>query len=297
MRAWLSKFDARVRWVVSALIFLIVATAIPFIFDGILRFFNVSTNPSTLFGAVFASWIGGLALFVFGGAAVALISLWDPTKEAFDSRARILFRRQSGFHIDYIVSRIKEALEHYAETLKTKVIIYEYNTEGKKFRLSWDAKTTIRSYIDDIESTYTSKIELTEVTDAPAKAARNSIKHLRINGIAKLDRPREFDRDVNVPIETSVSRDSVGEVEYCVEIWFSADTEPNIFSPVRYTQMVELEIENRCGVPVGIKISKDHGKSWDEVNLDHGNSRVLLKKNDVKPGTEVYRYHILKPKN
>ena len=35
-------------------------------------------NPSTFFGAIFAGWIGGLALFVVGTLVVAIVSLVKP---------------------------------------------------------------------------------------------------------------------------------------------------------------------------------------------------------------------------
>src|SRR4029079_3618023 len=69
-------------------------------------------DPATHFGAAFASWVGGLVLFVVAGTVVALVSLVRPENESFDARARILFRRQTGKHIDYIVDRIKGVLEH-----------------------------------------------------------------------------------------------------------------------------------------------------------------------------------------
>src|SRR5262249_5669575 len=74
-------------------------------------------NPVTFFGAVFTAWIGGLALFGITGIVVAIISLSRPENESYDARARILFRKQTGKHIDYAIEKIKESVEHYGESL------------------------------------------------------------------------------------------------------------------------------------------------------------------------------------
>jgi hypothetical protein len=141
--------DWRVWAVLIAMVLSIVATIL------IYRS-GIDTNPATEFGAVFASWVGGVALFVVLGLAVAVVSLAQPEQESFDARARILFRRATGKHIDYIVSQIKETLEHYAEKAEIKVRITDYSPAEKKYLISVSDTVLVRSYLDDVETSYTS---------------------------------------------------------------------------------------------------------------------------------------------
>ena len=72
---------------------------------------------------VFAGWVAGVGFFGLVGVVVAIVSLVRPEDEGFESRARILFRGQDGRHIHYIVDRIRETLEHYAELVVETVAI------------------------------------------------------------------------------------------------------------------------------------------------------------------------------
>ena len=83
-------------WLVSVLLTLAIA------FWG----YNFDLD-APFWASVFTSWVAGVTLFTVVGGVVAGVSLVLPEKESFDTRARILFRRQSGLHIDYIVLRIK----------------------------------------------------------------------------------------------------------------------------------------------------------------------------------------------
>jgi hypothetical protein len=152
--------DWRLRLVLATVILVLGAT-------GAAYWFGVWQDPSTHWGAVFASWVGGVALFAVTGAVVAYVTLAQPEKEAFDARARILFRRQSGKHIDYIVKRIQDTLEHYSEQTDVHVVIRGYDEESKKFRIAVGHKVTLRSYVDDITSTYSSSIEYDDVAGPP----------------------------------------------------------------------------------------------------------------------------------
>jgi hypothetical protein len=83
------RVDWRAWVVLGALAVTLVATATIYIL-------GIGLDPATHFGAVFAGWVSGVALFVVLGVVVAVVSLEPPEKESFDSRARILFRRQTG---------------------------------------------------------------------------------------------------------------------------------------------------------------------------------------------------------
>jgi hypothetical protein len=125
MGASFGRTDWRV-WAIFAALFVVVAAT------GAMYALGLGLSPDTNFGAVFASWVGGVALFAVAGTIVAIVSLVRPEHESFDARARILFRRQSGRHIDYAISRIKEVLEHYAEATERRIVINEYDEKSKK---------------------------------------------------------------------------------------------------------------------------------------------------------------------
>jgi len=104
---WVHGADRRIAAILALVVFLVAVT-------GVFYWFKLGQNPSTHFGAVFASWVADLGLFILLGIVVYIYQLPpEPHTEAFDARARNLFKRRTGRHIDYIVERIKE-LEHYA---------------------------------------------------------------------------------------------------------------------------------------------------------------------------------------
>ena len=219
--------------------------------------------------------MGGLALFVITGIVVAIISLARPEQESFDSRARILFRRQTGKHIDYIVSRIKEVLEHYAEETENKITILEFNNAERKYRVSSSGNTIVRSYLDDVECTYDSEIHFASDTTPPNGGARNRLVYARVGG-SPVGTSEEFTDRITRPLVCQIDRDGTCAVNTMTEFWVRANDEDNTHTPKRYTQVIRWQFENllTSNQDIEIRYTLD-GTNWLTQRLTHGSCRQV----------------------
>lgn len=283
---WARQLDWRVWGIIAAMAVSVLATAVVY-------YLGYGLNPATHFGSVFSAWVGGLALFLVAGSVVAIVSLVRPENESFDARARILFRRQAGKHIDYIVSKIKEVLEHYAERTVNKITIREFDAGERKFRLSAVNSVLVRSYLDDVETTYISSLKFENVTAPPHGGESNRLVFVRVAG-NPVGISEDFTSAVSRPISCRIDRDGVCEVNSMMEFWVQATDEANTHSPRRYTQVLCLLFENLTPDPVEVKLTVD-GTNWVTERLSHGVSKQVLEIKDVMPGTLAYNYHILAP--
>lgn len=241
-------FWGRLRRTIDWRIQTIFAATLAFdVVTGVTLFLGYGLDPSTFFGAAFASWVSGIVFFTLVGAIVAIVSLARPEEGSFDSRARILFKRASGSHIDYIVSQIRRTLEHYAELAENRITILDYDGESGKFRVALESKTRVRSYIDDIESSYSSMMRYTDMTPAPAGGQPNRIAYVRINGVSKGLPETISEQGVTRPIDTEIAPSEICTIETRVEAWIVAGTEEIEHAPSRYTQKMKVTIENHLG--------------------------------------------------
>jgi hypothetical protein len=287
-----SRVPLRVRWSAAdwRIKTLIVAFGMSVVLSVLIYWIWGLPDPATHFGAVFASWVAGVALFAVFGAATTLVSVAQPERESFDARARILFRKQSGAHIDYIVSRIQGLLEHYAESTSRRLIIEEYDAGEAKFRAVTETISTVRSYIDDVPSTYKSKVQIGKATAPPEGSKPNCLRLLRVDGEA-VESQKTFNDNLCVDFETTIDPKRSCVVENGFDVWVAAVTEKSTYTPARYTQSSRLEIENRLprGTTVTIKlIYKDD--RVHEIKIEGGEKRVLPDFNDLPPGKLVYTY-------
>jgi hypothetical protein len=282
------RVDWRVWAVIAPTVAMLAAT-------GIVYWLGLGRDPVTHFGAIFASWVSGLALFIVVGSVVALVSLAKPENWPFDSRARILFKRQTGNHIDYIVARIKGILEHYAERTVIRIAVHNFDVGEGKFRVVSTSDITVRSYIDDVQTTYHSTFDLSEVTLPPAGGQSNRLIYLRVNDIPQCE-AQEFGAEISQPLSCVIDKDSSCKVSRQTEHWLQAVDEPNIHRPKRYTQLLTLFIENLT-IPAQnlvIQFSQD-GTNFDDRPLAPSKSLKLLEVKDVEPGQLAYDFRILKP--
>jgi hypothetical protein len=250
-------------------------------------------DPRTFFGAIFAAWLGGLALFVVIGLVVAVVTLVRPEQESFDARARILFR-QSGKHVDYIIRRIATVLEHYNESASIKVTITSHNPVADKCRICCEATTIVKAYIDDITSTVSSRIKLKRITAAPPGGDPNRIMFLRLDGISQPGFTADFTRAIDLPYTITIEPHQSCEVSRGCETWTKTKTENNTHTPVRYTQKTTLAFENRLqnAASVRVHLSKDRGTSWEQYDLGPGESKELFQCSDAEANEEIYRYRV-----
>jgi hypothetical protein len=285
---WACRLDWRVWGIIAAMVVSIVGTAIVY-------YLGYGRDPATHFGSVFAAWVGGLALFLVAGSVVAIVSLVRPENESFDARARILFRRQAGKHIDYIVSKIKEVLEHYSERTVNRVVITGFDPTERKYRVASVNSVFVRSYLDDVETTYISHLNLDNVTEPPAGGQRNRLVYSRVAG-NPIGGSEDFSVSIARPISCRIDTDGVCEVNSMIEFWVRANDEPNTHKVRRYTQILCLQIENLLpsDQPVDVKLTLD-GTNWVNERLLPGMSRQVIEIKDVKPGIMAYDYRILAP--
>jgi len=218
-----------------------------------------------------------------------------PEEEAFDTRARILFRRESGAHIDYIVRRIKDSLEHYAERTDVTANILDYHVAENKYQIRTIVRIIVRSYIDDIDTRYKSDCHFSEATPAPAGVAKNRLVYLTAGG-TPIGVAEEFETSIKREVETTIEKDGECVVEYMSEIWMLADQEPNSYSPRRYTQALSLSIGNLCRDCASIKVAlTSGGTNRTTVDLLYGQTRTLVRSANIEPLIEVYNYNVLAP--
>jgi hypothetical protein len=286
---WLRALDWRI-WVVVLSTVLAILVTLPFYYYG------VGLDPNTHFGSIFAGWVSGVALFVAAGAVVAIVSLARPERESFDSRARILFRRQTGKHIDYIVDKMRDVLEHYAESLSIRVTVVSYHAGEKKYLLALSDCMVLRSYIDDVDTAWESHFDYSEITPPPEGEQRgNCLVYMRVDGVPLVAAER-FSDQIRKPISTRIERNKSCKIEYLAEHWIRADDEPHEHRPTRYNQSVTLEFENITSVekPITIQVSQD-GEKWVDVILAPGEVKKGLELMDVRPGTKAYEYRVMSP--
>lgn len=288
IRRGIAAIDWRIWAIVLALVFCIILTLAGYAAATV---FGVDIGPGTHVGAVFASWVGGVVLFSVAGAVVALVSIARPEQESFDARARILFRRQTGKHIDYIVLRIKDILEHYAESHEERLIIMGFHEGDRKFRIGTVSKAKVRSYIDDTETTYTSGIRLADVTPPPQGAERSKLNYLWVDD-SPVEAPSDFDDAVERRFATRIERNSSCVIEHRLDIWLQADSEESTFEAVRYTQDFALVVENHHSQAIVIKLSHDDLSTPEALTVEAGAKRLVFTARDVEPGAQIYNYTV-----
>ncbi len=289
LRNWLGtlarRLDRRAWVVLAALAVTLAATAAVYAF-------GLGLDPATHFGAVFAGWVSGVALFVVLGVVVAIVSLDPPERASFDARARILFRRQTGPHIDYIVRRIGNVLEHYAESSAVTVSIDKYHAGERKYRISVLQETRVRSYIDDIESRYSTTVEYAEVTPPPADEQANRLVFIRIDGRG-IEGSRDFRSEISRPITTTVVKDNAVTVSFNIEFWVEAESEPNQLSCSRFTQSFRLFFENRLNRPVNIRMLAVPGADEKSVHVRPGGRELGAELFNREPNAPVFDFRLL----
>jgi hypothetical protein len=281
---WARRYDWRLWTLFIAILICLALTGMVYYVVGV-------PPPDSHWGSVFASWVGGVALFLVVGVATAITQVARPELESFDTRARILFRKQSGRHIDYIVGRVQELLEHYADTTRRKVSVNEYHAEEGKFLVAVQTAVSVRSYIDDVRSTYGSTIRLRNVT-APPPGRSNRLVFVRADG-KSLNAGADFTDAVETPFQTTIEAGCPCLVESRVEFWVAHATEPNTYRPARYSQQVVLEIENNLHDGREVVAALFEGENRvGEVRIPSGESRIVVEVTDAPPLEQVFDFRL-----
>jgi hypothetical protein len=263
----IKRTDRRV-WAVLA------AVAVTVIITVVIYLLPIDRDPVKGFGAAFAAWVGGVALFLVAGAVVAIISLAQPERESFDARARILFRRQTGDHIEYIIRRIGGVLEQYAESQIITVTVRKNDSAHSHYFVGLRNDTVVRSYIEDVTSTYTSPVEYADMTLPPASGeSPNCLTLLRsISGdqVKVITTGRTFQTEIRETVTTELAANEPAKIEMELEHWVRANDEENSHTAARYTQLFEINFENHTNEVVRIEVQRDRSTAPEVISLNPG---------------------------
>lgn len=285
----------REDWRVRAIF---IATIIAVVITGLGYWNGLGENANDHKGALFASWAASVALFVVVGITSAIASLVSHAGEPFDARARILFGGKRGSHIDYIINRLPEIFEHYAEETSIELEISEYDEQDKKYLVLSKNSTSVRSYLGDISTTYQTAISADEVTPPPAGKASNMLRYISINGSAQKDCSNvEFNNcKLEHQITTKINANEVVTVDHSIQYWICANSEPLVNLPIRFTQKLTLNVRNLTKIPK-LKVRLIEGKEGIDTThfLEVGTVTALLKNKDYIPNKPAYTLYIEAP--
>ncbi len=293
MKSWwkrVQRYDWRVIGLVGALAVAGVATVV-------MPLLGYSVEPSTKFGAFYASWLAGVLLFATVGIIVAVASMVRPHEDWFEARARNLFRRASGEKIDYIIDRLR-TLEHYSEKTAVKITVRDFvECDGEKKYLVEDFDSMeIKSFIDDIDTSFESRYELSDITPPPSKhGSKNCLVYVKVNRAFDVERVI-FEGAVEHSYTVPVKRNSFGVVDTLACLWVRADDEVNSHEPKRFTERLTVDVENRLLThqPVKVRLFVE-GKEPQEFEIESAGLKRVYEAQDLRPGAIAYDLRILAP--
>lgn len=273
------KLGSRAVAIIIAGVALVVTTVIMYAFGAPLE-------PSSHWGAVFASWVAGVALFAAGTVAVGIFSLIPPEHGSFDSRARILFRGQDGLHIDYIVKKIGTVLEQYSRETHRTIVVKEYDQVEGKFLVITTAKSKMRSYIEDLVSSVGARVEVTRCSPSPHGRRPPRIVYVRCNG-APVAQHKDFDTETECPYNVEIAKGGETEVETQTEYWVHEIDDAYTHTPIRYVKRFSLVVENHLDENLRVKLKVLSGKE-QEIVLGPATTKVVCDLPDVKPEERLF---------
>ena len=276
--------DWRARAVLFILIFSSLATSLTYTL-------GYGQDPSTFFGAVFASWTSSIIFFTLVGAIVTIISLTNAAKEPFHARARILFRGQSGSHIDYIVDRIKCTLEHYSVASDRTIVVMDHDLKMGMVRLAKVSSTTIKSYIDDTQTTYRERVSIKAMSQASSLAA-NKVAYIRWDNSTILGPTKITGAEFNYDIEYAINQDESPTLEYRIENWIKLGAEKHNYTPSRYTKALNLKAENSLSQSIIVTVSTDGDTKEQKYTIPPGHIISIGELRDLKPNEKAYSLNI-----
>jgi hypothetical protein len=290
--SWLksTQFGARLRRIDRRVKAILFVTTLAVIFTLALLYLHVGREVEQFWGAVFAGWVGSVAFFTAIGLAVAIASLEKPEDDSFDARARILFRGQSGKHIDFIIHELKSKFEHYSDRVETSMEITDYHPGENKLFVECSSKTYIQSYIDDVQTQYASSIVARNITDAPAGGRPNSLVYFKVGDVS--EGSEVFTQSIEKPFRTTVDVGGHCLVDSKLNYWLLNATEPDGYATARYTKKIVLYVQNNlpCKQPLTLTVHIG-GLPHPDIILAPGERLKILEMKDVEPGKEAY--HLL----
>lgn len=245
-------------------------------------------DPCDFWGAVFASWWAGVALFCSGGLAVAIFSLTNPETLRFAERVGILFQGDHGPHIDYAVERL-QALEHYDDSADHVYTVDEQRIDVEKFHISMDSAMTVRPFIKDRRSSYEYPLGWAGMPHPPEGGRPNRLVYARVDG-AQIHGPAPITLDgLFRTLPVKIEPTEAAKVEVGMNSWCS-DGGHITYRPVRFTRKMRVVFKNRTDSPIWLQRHKPHGMVFQ---LTPGDPMTVYEGSEIEPGKQLYDFSVL----
>ncbi|TPL75121.1 hypothetical protein [Mesorhizobium sp. B2-3-15] len=255
----------------------LIASAITFI---IWWRYPDASNVTTFFGAAFASWVSGFILFIITGFVIALVTLLRPEREIFEARARNLLQRQTGPHINYIISKLHDLFEPYLEEMTRDIAIIDYDVTSKMFLLTQDSVLSYRSYLPDIPVVFDSQVGYVNGNKSPDGKKKASFTFLKVDG-KTVGSSEEFDVSIRRDFQISVHPLSTVKVRYRLTYWVLADAEPNRQLVKRFTRKLLVTVHNHLSTEtVTVYHPNDEELKW---SIPAGEQAQVVNMNELTP--------------
>lgn len=245
--------------------------------------FPDASNVATFFGAAFASWVSGFLLFIITGLVIALVTLLRPEREIFEARARNLLQRQTGPHINYIISKLHDLFEPYLEEMTRDISIIDYDATSKMFLVTQDSILSYRSYLPDIPVVFDSRVGYVNGNKSPEGRKRASFTFLKIDG-KTIGAAEEFDVSIIRDFQIAVHPSSTVKVRYRLTYWVLADVESNRQRVKRFTRKLVVTLHNHLSTEtVVVYHPSDADLKWA---IPAGESAQVVNMTEVPPGKD-----------
>ena len=276
-RAWWLRLDNRVGDMLLATMLAIGLTLLGLLLG--------THDPSSPFATIFDGWMASVLFWAFVGLIVAIVSLARAEDEGYGARARILFRGEAGRHIDYIVEALCGTIGHYAVRIARDITIREFHPDAAGgagwFLLELESTMTLRAYVEDAETVYTSKAEYTNANTPPpggrpARIVRAACLH--VDGTTT--HPKIVDHPNGHTIEYTTRFNRPGTCTFTVhrEYWVR-EGEENVYELGRFTLEVSTRIRNLCAnvnpvsmdrqlPPSAVRIPLQRDQGWNIISID-----------------------------
>lgn len=249
---WFGSLNWRYR-------FIVIATSVN-VFMTVLIYFAVpsATDISHFWGSVFVSWLAGVALFVFLGVIVTIISIFDPHDEPLDARIKILFAGRHGADVGFAVDQVKHALQPFVERADIKMVIVEYESQSRLYKVNHTTKSLIRALLPDLVTRLESQVGIRSVAPAPLDRQPNTVEFVRVDG-EEIYSGDQFLEGITYPITVSLAPEKPSTIEYRAVYWSEVAREPHRHIPARYVRLLQLSVENRLGSDLLLSFSLKSG--------------------------------------
>jgi hypothetical protein len=150
----------------------------------------------------------------------------------------------------------------------------------------------VRSYIDDVESTYETPLEYINVTLPPQGGDPNKLLYVRVDG-TPTQASCTFEGEIKRPIRTTITGDKSTSASFHLELWILADTEPSRVKFSRYTQECTVHFENLLPRPVTVHLAEIDGASENKIVINPGEKKLGVELRDREPDAVVSSFRIL----